>query len=348
MASDDLVVCLGFPPFHKEEYLERLRALPKVAPVILPIDLDGDWASVSPAAPFPEPPPWGESVAAERRAVLSRSHAIVTLHVPDQLLVLAPKLRWIQGAGAGMEQFSTTGARRHGILVTNASGISSGSMGEWVAGRLVQVWKRFREADAFQQGHQFERTYGATISGKTIGIIGLGAIGCAVSERMRAFGCRILGIKRSARVGASSEHAEVVYRPEQLHEMLALCDAVVVAAPAGPETHHIIDAAALAAMRREAVLVNVARGSLVDEKALIDAIRSDSIAAAVLDVFEPEPLAATSPLWDLPNVYISAHSSVSVDRYMEDLFAMFLENLERFLRDAPLKNLIDLEGSGFA
>jgi len=140
----------------------------------------------------------------------------------------------------------------------------------------------------------------------------------------------------------------VVYRPEQLHEMLALCDAVVVAAPAGPETHHIIDAAALAAMRRDAVLVNVARGSLVDEKALIDALRSDSIAAAVLDVFEPEPLAATSPLWDLPNVYISAHSSVSVDRYMEDLFAMFLENLERFLRDAPLKNLIDLERSGFA
>jgi phosphoglycerate dehydrogenase-like enzyme len=347
MESDDLVVCLGFPPFHAEEFIERLRALPGVEPIILPIDRNGAWATISPEKPFPEPPPWAESVADERRQALARANAIITLHVPDKLLELAPKLRWIQGAGAGMEQFAATRARRDGVLVTNASGVSSGTMAEWVAGRLLQVWKRFREADIYQQKHLFERTYGATINGKTIGIIGLGAIGCAVSDRMRAFGCQILGLKRSARPGAVSEYADALYRPEQLHEMLGKCDAVVVAAPASPETHHLIDAAALSAMRSDAILVNVARGSLVDEVALANAMRSKSIAAAVLDVFDPEPLDAESPLWDLPNVYVSAHSSVSIDRYMEDVFEMFFENLQRYLRGEELRNVIDLERFGF-
>ena len=107
---------------------------------------------------------------------------------------------------------------------------------------------------------------------------------------------------------------------------LAQSDAVVVAAPDTPETHDLIDAAALAAMRQDAVLVNVARGPLVNESAVADAMRTNQIAAAVLDVFDPEPLDPASPLWDLPGVYISAHSSVSVDRYMEDVFDLFVDN----------------------
>lgn len=347
MSADELVVCLGFPPFHAEEFLAQLRALPGVEAVILPIDEDGEWATVSPAEPFVEPPPWAQSVAAERRAVLTRANAIVTLHVPEHLLELAPHLRWIQGGGAGMEQFATAGARRNGVLVTNASGVSSASMAEWVVGRLLQVWKRFRDADIYQQQHAFERTYGASVKGKTIGIVGLGAIGCAVSTRMRAFDCRILGLKRSAGPGVVSEYADALYRPDQLHEMLAQCDAVVIAAPASPETHHMIDAEALAAMPSHAILVNVARGSLVDEVALASAMREGSIAAAVLDVFDPEPLDEASPLWDLPGVYVSAHSSVSVDRYMQDLFEFFLENLKRYLGGEELVNVLDLDALGF-
>jgi len=347
MSTKDLVVCLGFPPFHAEAFLARLRTLPGVEPIVLPIDDDGEWATISPAVPFAEPPPWAQSVAAERREALERAETIVTLHVPDKLLDRAPRLRWIQGAGAGMEQFATAGARRHGVLVTNASGVSAASMAEWVVGRLLQVWKRFREADLHQQRHVFERTYGASVKDKTIGIVGLGAIGCAVSTRLRAFDCRILGLKRSAAPGVVSEHADVLYRPEQLHEMLGECDAVVIAAPAVPETHHLIDAAALSAMRMDAILVNVARGSLVDEVALADAMKSGTIAAAILDVFDPEPLDPGSPLWDLPGVYVSAHSSVSVDRYMEDVFEIFFQNLERFLANEDLVNVLDLEALGF-
>jgi len=347
MSGEKLGVCLGFPPFHAEPFLDRLRSLPGVKPILLPIDPGGDWATISPAEPFAEPPPWGLSVAEERRTALASAHVIVTLHVPENLLEWAPGLRWIQGAGAGMEQFATAGARRHNVLVTNASGVSSASMAEWVVGRLLQVWKRFREADDYQRTHVFERSYGASVKGKTVGIVGLGAIGCAVSDRMRAFGCRILGLKRTAGPGITSPYADSLFAPHQLHEMLGQCDAVVVAAPAAPETHHLIDKAALDAMPQHAILVNVARGSLVDEFALAEAMRSKSIQAAVLDVFDPEPLDAASPLWDLPGVYLSAHSSVSVDCYMEDLFEFFFENLQSYLKNEPLQNVLDLDALGF-
>jgi phosphoglycerate dehydrogenase-like enzyme len=347
MSAEKLVVCLGFPVFHAEQYVERLRALPGVEPVILPIDPAGEWASVNPGEPHPEPPPWAMGVAEERRAALARAQVLVALNAPEELPAKAPELRWIQGIGAGMEQFARAGAQRGRIVVTNASGVSSTSMAEWVVGRLLQVWKRFREADAFAQQHEFVRTYGRTFAGSTIGIIGLGNIGRAVSERVRAFGCRVLGMRRSAGSGAVSPHADALYAPDQLHEMLAECDAVIVSAPASPETRHLIDAKALAAMQPHAVLVNVARGSLVDEEALAEAMRRQAIAAAVLDVFEQEPLPAESPLWDLPGVYVSAHSSVSVDRYMDDVFDLVFDNITRYIEGEPLRNLVDMEALGF-
>jgi len=254
----------------------------------------------------------------------------------------------VQGIGAGIEQFAAAGVRRDSVIVTNGSGVSAASMAEWVVGRLLQVWKRFRDADAEQRAHAFTRTYGRTFAGSTIGIVGLGSIGCAVSQRVRAFGCRVLGLKRSARPGDVSEHADALFAPEQLHEMLSACDAVVIAAPATPETQHLIDASAIAAMRRDAVLVNVARGSLVDEVALAKAMAEGSMGAAVLDVFDPEPLAPESPLWDLPGVYVSAHSSVSVDRFMDDVFELVFDNLGRYVLGQPLRNVVDMQSLGFA
>lgn len=347
MGAEPLVVCLGFPVFHDARYVERLRALDGVEPVILPVDPGGDWAGVAPGEPHPEPPDWARGQAEARRAALVRANVLVALHTPEGLLERAPDLRWIQGIGAGVEQFARAGATRERVVVTNASGVSAPSMAEWVVGRLLQVWKRFRETDEFQQRHEFTRSYGRTFAGSTIGIVGLGSIGCEVSRRVRAFGCRVLGLRRSARPGDTSEHADALYGPDQLHEMLGECDAVVVAAPATPETKHLIDAKALAAMPAHAVLVNVARGSLLDEAALAEAMRQKSIAAAVLDVFDPEPLAPESPLWDLPGVYISAHSSVSIDRYMDDVFDLVFDNIQRQLAGQPLRNVVDMETLGF-
>ncbi|MGH0029903.1 MAG: D-2-hydroxyacid dehydrogenase [Myxococcota bacterium] len=344
MSAEALVVCLEFPVFHDPRYVERLRAVPGVEPLVLPIDPGGDWGAANPSVPHAEPPDWAKSVAEERRRVLERAQVLVALNTPKDLREHAPNLVWIQGIGAGMEQFARAGAGGGDLLVTNASGVSSASMAEWVVGRLLQVWKRFREADAFQRERRFERSYGTTFAGATIGIVGLGSIGRAVADRVRPFGCRVLGLKRSHRPGDASPHADELFGPDQLHEMLARCDAVVVAAPATAETRHLIDARALAAMPPHAVLVNVARGSLVDEPALADAMRNERLKAAVLDVFDQEPLPQDSPLWDLPGVYVSAHSSVSVDRYMDDVFELVLDNVQRYRAGEPLRNAIELEG----
>jgi phosphoglycerate dehydrogenase-like enzyme len=342
-----LKVCVGFPPFAEDKYLVRLRALEGVDASVLPIDPEGDWGAATADTAYAEPPPWATSVADEREAILAKAHVLITLHTPDRLADRAPNLRWIQGAGAGVEQFARASVARDRVVLTNCAGVSATSMSEWVIGRLLQVWKRFRKADEAQNAHRFKRSYGRTFSGSTIGIVGLGHIGRAVASRARALGCHTLGLRRSARAGDSSSDVDRLYPTDQLHAMLAECDAIVVCAPATPETHHLIDRAALEAIPRHAVLVNVARGSLVDEAELARVMRHQPLAAAVLDVFDPEPLDPSSPLWDIPNVYISAHSSVSLDRYMDDVFDLFYDNLQRFLAGDELRNVVDMESLGF-
>jgi phosphoglycerate dehydrogenase-like enzyme len=277
---------------------------------------------------------------------------LIALLTPGDLPTLAPRLEWIQSIGAGVEQFQQAGVRRDDVVITNASGLSAPSIAEFVIGRLLQVWKHLRQMDEFQKQHDYVRTYGRTFKGSTIGIVGMGAIGSAVAERARALGCTVLGLRRSHPPGAapSPEDAAVahqMYGMSQLHEMLGQCDAVVVAAPATADTHHLIDAPALAATKAGAMVINVARGSLLDEAAMMAALESGHIAAAALDVFETEPLPAESPLWDAPNMYLSAHSSVSTDRYLDDVFDRFIENLERHVAGRPLKNLVDMETLGF-
>ncbi len=342
-----LIVCLGYPPFAETRFLERLRALRGVEPVVLPIDPDGHWADATAHVAYPEPPPWASSVAQERAAILAKAHVLMTLHTPDRLAERSPNLRWIQGSGAGVEQFSRAGVTQNRVVLTNSAGVSSTSLAEWVIGRLLQVWKRFRRTDELQRAHRFRHSYGRTFSGSTIGIVGLGHVGRAVASRARALGCHTLGLRRSARAGDESPDVDRLYPVDELHALLAECDAVVIAAPATPETHHLIDAAALAAMPRHAVLVNIARGSLVDEHELARVMREEPLAAAILDVFDPEPLDPDSPLWDIPNVYISAHSSVSVDHYVDDVFELFLDNLERFLAGEALRNVVDMQALGF-
>ncbi len=346
--SEPIVVCLGYPALRANHYAARLRAIDsRIEVVQLPVDPDTNWVTVSPDQPHDEPPPWAIGQAAERKASLARAEVLIQLHAPKDLMTLAPSLRWLQGIGAGVEQFAAAGVTCDRVIVTNASGVSAASMAEFVIGRLLQIWKRFPEAEAYQRRHEYVRTYGRTFAGSVIGIVGLGSIGCAVAERARAMGVTVLGLKRSAVPGASPSPAHELFGPDGLHEMLGRCDAVVVAAPASPETHHLIDRAAFAAMKPGAVLVNVARGSLVEEAAVPEALASGQLSAAALDVFEEEPLAADSPLWDTPNVFLSAHSSVSVDRYVDDVFDLFEDNLRRYAAGEPLHNVVDMQALGF-
>jgi len=347
--AEPIVVCLGFPAFHDETFYAALRAIdPRIEPVALPVDPAGAWLGSPPAEPCDEPPPWATTVAPERRRVLERAEVLIALHAPKDLPALAPRLRWIHCVGAGTEQFVRVGVSSARTVVTNSSGIGARTISEFVLGRLLSVWKSFRTLDEHQQAHRWAPLYGRTFAGSTLGIVGLGAIGIAVAERARAFGVKIAAIRRSWKPGLTSPHADELFPPERLHEMLGRCDAVVVCAPHSPETERLIDAAALAAMRPGAVLVNVARGALVDAAALADAMRRGHLGAAVLDVFDEEPLPASSPLWDLPNTYMSSHCSTSIDRYVDDLFELFQENVRRYAAGEPLRNAIDMNALGYA
>jgi phosphoglycerate dehydrogenase-like enzyme len=343
-------VCLGYPALLAEPYVERVRSIdPGLEPVGLPVDPGNhEWIRISPGEPHDEPPDWAGSVAEPRRAALAQAEVLIALHVPRDLMALAPRLRWIQGIGAGIEQFAAAGVRRDRVVVTNASGLAARSMAEFVIGRLLGVWKHFREIEEHQRAHRYEQTYGRSFRGATVGIVGMGHIGQAVAKYARALGARVVGNKRSPPSADEAALADRFYTPDELLPMLGECDAVLVAAPATPETRHLIDAGALAAMRPGATLVNVARGSLVDEAALLEALHSGHLGAAVLDVFDAEPLPENSPLWDAPNLYASAHSSVSVDRYVDDVFDLFEENLRRYVAGEPLRNVVDMEALGFS
>ncbi|MDH4017763.1 MAG: D-2-hydroxyacid dehydrogenase, partial [Actinomycetota bacterium] len=341
--SEPIVVCLGYPALLGDRFVERVRAIdPRFEVVGLPVDPGTDWVTIPPDQPHEEPPPWAIGRADERRSALERAEVLIQLHTPRDLMTLAPRLRWLQGFGAGVDQFVVAGVTRDRVIVTNASGVSAGSMAEFVIGRLLQIWKRFPEAEAHQRNHDYIRTYGRSFAGSVIGIVGLGSIGAAVAKRARAMGVHVLGLKRNVSIGDVGD-ADEIFGPDQLHEMLGRCDAVVVTAPATPETHHLIDRAALAATKTGAMLVNVARGSLVDEDAIIEALESGQLSAAALDVFEQEPLPADSPIWDAPNLWVSAHSSVSVDRYVDDVFDLFEDNLRRYAAGEPLRNRVDME-----
>lgn len=345
-------ICLGYPALYQERFFDRLRAIdPRIVVSTLPVDPDSDWANDTSHLPHDEPPTWAKGQADARKTNLANAIALITLSTPKDLMTLAPNLRWVQSLGAGVEQFVAAGVRKDKVVVTNASGVSADSMSEFVIGRLLQIWKRFPEADAHQRKRDYVRTFGRTFKGSVLGLVGMGGIGTAVASRARAMGLHVLGLRRSPNkpgvADASPQGAHETFGPGQLHEMLERCDAVVIAAPATPETHHMINDAALKAMKKGVVLVNVARGSLVDTAALLDNLDSHHIGAAVLDVFEEEPLPKESPLWNTPNVFISAHSSVSVDRYMDDVFDLFEDNVKRFVAGNNLVNEIDMAALGF-
>ncbi len=345
---DSFVLCIAVPPLAEPERLEALRALdPRLEPLALPSDTGGAFLVGPAIEPYPEPPPWGEGCAAARREILARSDALVALQTPDDLPRRMPNLRWVQSIGAGVEQFAKAGVAADGVRLTNASGIGAKSISEFVIARILQVWKRFPESDALQRDGLWKQTYGRTFSGSVVGIVGLGHIGVAVAERARALGARVLGSKRSAKPGDTSPATDALYPATEMHAMLGECDVVVIAAPATPETRHLIDAKALAAIKPGAMIVNVARGSLVDEAALLAALDAGQIEWAALDVFETEPLPQESRFWTHPRVLLTAHSAPSVDRYMDDVFEIVHENVGRWLRGAPFINELDPRQLGF-
>jgi phosphoglycerate dehydrogenase-like enzyme len=276
-----------------------------------------------------------------QRDAFSRIAVALTLDLPFDVATVAPNLRWVQGLGAGVSQLLSAGLGEAGIRLTSAAGVNGVSISEFVMARLLQIWKRLPEIDASQGRHLWQPAYGREVAGSTLGVVGLGGIGRQVARRGHGLGMNVLACRRSAAPDSTDPDVDQVFPTEKLHEMLGRSDAVVAAVPETAETVGLFGPAEFAAMRPGSIFVNVGRGSAVDEQALVAALDSGHLRAAVIDVVVAEPLAEDSPLWEVPNLYISSHCSTSPDRFFANLYALFRENVRRYLDGAPLINEMD-------
>jgi phosphoglycerate dehydrogenase-like enzyme len=264
-------------------------------------------------------------------------------HVRD-LTRAAPNLRWLQAsmAGAG-EVAKKAGLLETDVVVTTASGVYSGPLAEFVVMAMLQHAKnldRLRRDKAEKAWHQ---AYSDTLENKTLCVVGMGNIGRAIAERVRPFGTRILGVKRTVREDdPARSHADELHGTERLPDVLAEADYVVVTLPGTPETRHLVDADTIAAMKPGTYFANVGRGSVVNEGALVEALQSGHLSGAALDVFEVEPLPQESPLWELKNVIVSPHATDMVPALINERQTdLFCDNLRRYLEGEPLVNVLD-------
>lgn len=246
----------------------------------------------------------------------------------------APSLAWVQTASTGVEHPIFGTLLERGIRVTNAPGLHAPPIAEYVFAQLLSLTKRVREHAALQASREYRPLDTDELRGKTLGILGFGGIGRATARIARAFGMRVVAVRRTP--GADPD-ADEMLSPARLDAMLSTSHVVLVATPLTPETRRLLDAERLSRLRTDAVLVNVARGAIVDETALAEVLRSGRIRAAILDAHEQEPLPADSPLWTLERCIITAHDSGRSPWTLERSVSFFLENLRRFVAKTPLE-----------
>jgi phosphoglycerate dehydrogenase-like enzyme len=280
----------------------------------------------------------------------------------DRVLARAPRLAWVHSATAGVERVLTPGSRQRNLLITNARGVFSRPIAEYVLMMILAVSRRLPQLLELQRERTWQPLEGAELSDVTVGIVGLGSIGRAVATLATAFGCRVIATRRRSEAGAAAAPdreppqdearpgagstgeglvLDQVLGPDGLPALLAESDFVVLAAPLTPTTEGLIDGPALEAMKPGAWLINVARGRLVDERALLRALREGHIGGAILDTFRDEPLPPSSPFYDMDNVIVTPHTSWSSGRVLDRSVELFCANLRRYAAGQPLVNVVD-------
>lgn len=252
-----------------------------------------------------------------------------------------PALKWAQLSTAGADWALGSPDVLHGnVFLTNASGVHAIPIAEHILSMMFAFGHNMHHHMRYQLAGKWKRrTDIKELEGTTLGLIGAGRIGEKTAEKARALNMKVLGVRRNP--DRSSPFIDRMYGPDQLDEMLPRCDWVVITAAGTSETEGMIGEAELAAMKDSAVLINIARGSLIRESALIKALEEERIAGAGLDVFETEPLPADSPLWKMSNVIITPHVAGGTPHYMDRLMDIFTENLRRYQAGEDLINLVD-------
>ena len=260
----------------------------------------------------------------------------------ERLAELAPRLRWVQATSAGIGPLLVRSGLIHSsITFTTASGVHAVPLAEFVLMAMLWFAKGGRRMIQDQAAHHWERTCVRQLRGATVGLIGLGSIAAEVARTCRAVGLRVVATRRTPGGRGADGPVDMLVPLSQLSTLLRAADVLVLAVPQTPETAGLIGKAELELLPPGAILINIARGAVVDEEAMIDALRSGRLSGAALDVFAREPLPESSPLWDMPNVLISPHSASTVDIENARLTDLFCDNLERYLRGAPLRNVFD-------
>lgn len=263
---------------------------------------------------------------------------------------LVPRLRWVQGSSAGVGQtMAKAGLQGSGIIITTASGLHAGPLAEFVMLGLLMWSKQFPMIARQQAAHEWKQYATDELPGKTLAIIGPGKIGREVARLAHAFGMRVMASPSTLEGRSPADYnADELFSSSDkvaLHAALARTDALVLSTPLTSQTEHLIGAAEFAALPRGAYFINIARGKVVEEPALIEALQSGQLSGAALDVFETEPLPPDSPFWDMSNVLVTPHSASTVYQENGRLIDLFLENLDLLLagREAEMRNVLDIE-----
>lgn len=256
-------------------------------------------------------------------------------------LVAAPNLKWAHFHSTAIEQHAfVPPLLQRGVKLTTSAGTNSEPVVHTAIMGLLMLARKFPHWIDAQRRHAWEPLRGSNapedLRGRTVMVVGLGNIGLAIAEFCQAVGMRVIGIRRSPK--RAGDKIDEIHPPGAFAELLPRCDWLVLACPYTKETHHLINAETLAKLPRGAHLINVARGRVVDEPALIEALKNGQVSSAYLDVFEKEPLPTESPLWDMPNVIVTPHNAAVADGNERRAAELFLANLERWARGEPLAN----------
>lgn len=238
-------------------------------------------------------------------------------------------LKYIQLTSAGFDRIPMEYVKEHGIEIYNARGVYSIPMAEFAIGGVLQLYKRWPFFFENQKQHKWEKHRGLQeLYGKTVCVVGCGSVGTECAKRFQAFGCRVIGVGRSHR---TSEYYEYIASMEEFDkELLSQADIVVLCVPLMESTIHLINRERLSRMKAESILINMARGAVVDTEALIDALRMGQIGGVALDVFEEEPLDEESPLWNMENVIVTPHNSFVGEGNQRRLMRIILGNLRNY------------------
>jgi len=255
---------------------------------------------------------------------------------------ICPNLRWVHSRSVGLERTLFPELMESRVPLTNGSGVFSASLGEFTLAAILYFAKDFRRMIGNQQAGVWQAFDVMPVSGQTVGIIGYGDIGRAIAARVRPMGMRVLAVKRNASpLTGADPLVERIYRPEQRIEMISRCDYVLVAAPLTSETRGMIGEPEFAAMKPTAVVINVGRGPVIDETALVSALSNGRIKGAALDVFDHEPLPQGHPFYKLENVLLSPHCADHTPDWLDKAMRFFIAQFERFRKGEPLLNVVD-------